>query len=169
MKRYLLDANIYIDAYDRYYRNEYFPTFWEKFETILNEHVVIPRVVKDEIIKSPWFSQWFEDHYEGDLLNHKDYAGQWQTILDFVKSSGLYKDVALTAQTTGWANDHIADPWLVAIAKEEDLTVVSEEVRDPNLGKGNLIKAAKIPDVCDKQKVRCIGRNEFFGEIGLSV
>lgn len=169
MKKYLLDTNIYIAAYDRYYLNEYFPTYWEKFAVILNDHVVIPKVVKDEITKSPWFLQWLADNHDGDLLNHKDYAEQWRTILDFVKSSGLYKDVALTAQTTGWANDNIADPWLVAIAKEENLIVVSEEVRDPNLGKGSPIKAAKVPDICDRQGVRCIGRNEFFGEIGLSI
>jgi hypothetical protein len=169
MKRYLLDTNIYIDAYDRYYRNEYFPTFWEKFEITLNEHVVIPKVVKDEITKSDWFHEWLDSNFQDDILNHKVYAEQWQAILDFIKSSGLYKDRALSAQVTGWANENIVDPWLVAIAKEENLIVVSEEIRNPNLDKGNPIKSAKVPDICDRQGVRCIGRNEFFGEIGLSV
>ena len=169
MKKYLLDTNIFIDAYDRYYRNEYFPTFWEKFAVILNEHVIILKVVQDEITKSPWFLGWLADNYEDSALNHKDYAEQWQVILDYVQSCGLYKDSALTNQTKGWANEAIADPWLVAIAKENELVVVSNEDRDPNLGKGSLIKSAKVPDVCEKQKIRCIGRNEFFGEIGLSI
>lgn len=167
--KYLLDTNIYIAAYDRYYRKEYFPTYWERFAEIINDYVVVPKVVKDEVTKSSWFLQWLADNYRGDILNHKDYAYQWQIILDFVRSSGLYKDEALTSQMTGWADDHIADPWLIAIAKEKDLIIVSEETRDPNLGKGNPIRRAKMPDVCDRQSIRCIDRNEFFGEIGLSV
>lgn len=169
MKKYLLDTNIFIDAYDRYYRSEYFPTFWEKFAVILNDHVVIPKVVKEEATKSDWFHEWLDSNFQDDILNHRNYAEQWQTVLDFVKSSGLYKDEALTKQTTGWANDPIADPWIIAIAKAEDLIIVSNEDRIPNLGQGNPIKRATIPDISDRQGVRCIGRNEFFGEIGLSV
>ena len=36
MKEYLIDTNIYIDSYDRYYRNEFFPTYWEHLSNILN-------------------------------------------------------------------------------------------------------------------------------------
>ncbi|MFC2401475.1 MAG: DUF4411 family protein, partial [Streptococcus sobrinus] len=28
--KYLLDSNIYINFYDRYYRKEFFPSFWQK-------------------------------------------------------------------------------------------------------------------------------------------
>lgn len=169
MKKYLLDTNIYIASYDRYYRNEYFPTYWERFSAVLNEHVIIPKIVKNEIIKSDWFLEWLNDNYQDEIVNHKNYSQQWQTILEFVQSCGLYKDAALIDQTRGWANENIADPWLVAVAKEEELILVSDEDRIPNLGKGSLVRAAKIPDVCDRQGVRCISRNEFFGEIGLSV
>jgi hypothetical protein len=169
MKRYLLDTNIFIAAYDRYYRNEYFPTFWEKFSVIINQNIVIPKIVKDEITKSDWFLEWLKVNYEDEIMNHKDYSQQWQRILDFVQSCGLYTDKALIDQTKGWANEVIADPWLVAIAKEEGLILVSDEDRIPNLGKGNLVRAAKIPDICDRQSVRCINRNEFFGEVGLLV
>lgn len=169
MKKYLLDTNIYIDAYDRYYRNEYFPAYWDKFSVILNDHVVIPKVVKEEITKSDWFLEWLKNNYQDGILNHRNYSQQWQTILDFVQSSGLYKDEALAKQTTGWANETIADPWIVAIAKEDSLVIVTNENREPNLDKGNPIKSAKVPDVCDRQGVRCIGRNEFFGEVGLLI
>lgn len=169
MKKYLLDTNIYLDACDRYYRNEYFSTFWEKFAVILNEHVILPKVVKDEITKNDWFHEWLNENFQDDILNHRAYVDQWQMILDYVQSCGLYKDSALANQTRGWANDTIADPWLTAIAKEDELVVVTNENREPKLGKGSTMKAAKVPDICDRQGVRCIGRNEFFGEIGLSV
>lgn len=169
MKKYLLDTNIYIGSYDRYYRNEYFPTYWEKFSTILNQHVVIPKIVKDEITKSDWFLEWLSDNYGEDVLNHRDYSQQWQTVLEFVQSSGLYNDKALTDQAKGWANEKIADPWLVAIAKEENLILVSDETKIANLGQGNPTSKAKIPDACDRLGIQCITRNEFFGEVGLLV
>lgn len=169
MKKYILDTNIYADCYERYYRSEYFPSYWEKFSVILNEHVIIPRIVKDEITKSDWFLEWLKTNYNDDTLNHKNYVERWQTILNFVQSCGLYKEKALIDQAKGWANENIADPWLIAIAKENDLIIVSDETRDPNLDKGNPIGRAKIPDICDRQSIRCITRNEFFGEVGLQV
>lgn len=169
MKKYLLDTNIYANAYERFYRNDYFPTFWEKFAVIMNDHVVMPKIVKDEITKSEWFHTWLEENYQDGILNHKNYSEGWQTILEFVQSCGLYTDKALTDQAKGWAQESVADPWLIAIAKQDELVLVSDETRIANLGKGNLVKAAKIPDICDRQSVRCITMNEFFGEIGLLV
>lgn len=94
MREYLLDTNIYIDSYDRYYR---------------------------------------------------------------------YKE------SRGWANEDIADPWIIAIAKELGLTIVTEEQKVPNLGQGNPVKSAKIPDICGDWGVRCISRNDFFEEVKLTV
>lgn len=169
MKEYLLDTNIYIDSYDRYYRNEFFPTYWENFSNILNSHVVIPKIVKNEITKSLWFQGWLNQNYSDDFLNHKDYSDQWQTILQFVQSCGLYKDSALIDQSKGWANEVIADPWIIAIAQKEHLTIVSEEQRIPNLDQGVKVRVAKIPDICEKMNIRCITRNEFFSEVELLV
>ena len=169
MKKYLLDTNIYIDSYDRYYRNEFFPKYWEIFSNVLDTHVVIPKIVKNEITKSLWFQGWLEQNYSDDFLNHKDYSDQWQAILQFVGSCGLYKDSALIDQSKGWANEVIADPWIIAIAQEMHLTIVSEERKIPNLGQGPKVKAAKIPDICERLEVRCITRNEFFSEIKLII
>ena len=169
MKKYLLDTNIYVHAYERYYRNDYFPTFWDKFSSIMNDHVILPKIVKDEITKSPWFISWLNENYQAEIVNHKIYSDNWQNILEFVQSCGLYTEKALTDQARGWAQEGVADPWLIAIAKRDELVLVSDETKIANLGKGNLVKAVKIPDVCDRQDVRCITMNEFFGEIGLSV
>lgn len=44
---YLLDSNIYINFYDRYYRKDFFPTFWVNFVDILNANVVIPKIIRE--------------------------------------------------------------------------------------------------------------------------
>lgn len=135
----------------------------------MSDHVVIPKIVKDEITKSEWFHEWLKRNYQDDILNHKSYSESWQIILEFVKSCGLYTDKALTDQAKGWAQEGIADPWLIAIARQDELIVVSDETKIANLGQGNLVSKVKIPDICDRQNVRCITMNEFFGEVGLSV
>lgn len=48
---YLLDSNIYINFYDRYYRKDFFPTFWSNFAGILNSSVVIPKLSSRKITK----------------------------------------------------------------------------------------------------------------------
>lgn len=60
MREYLLDTNIYIDSYDRYYRKDFFPTYWQQLSGILNSHVVIPIIVRDEITKNDWFLEWLK-------------------------------------------------------------------------------------------------------------
>lgn len=61
---YLLDSNIYINFYDRYYRKDFFPTFWFKFLSILNSSVVIPEIVVSENYQDPWFKAWLKDNYK---------------------------------------------------------------------------------------------------------
>ena len=168
MRRYLLDSNIYINFYDRFYRIKHFPTFWEILPTILNNCVVIPKIVTAENYQDPWFNSWLDTNCDGIVLNHKDYAQQWGEILQYISDSPLYKPEALSSDK-GWAHVRIADPWIVAIAKAENLTLVTNENRNPNLNGLNPSKAAKIPDICDDLGIRCIDMNTFFEEISLQI
>ena len=58
---------------------------------------------------------------------------------------------------------------MIAIAKRENYTIVTDEVKNINLSDKNPSKNAKIPDVCEEFKIRCISMNQFFVEIGLSI
>lgn len=168
MKQFLLDSNIYINFYDRYYREEYFPSFWTQLPKILNKYVIIPRIVVDENYHDPKFKKWLDNNFKKQFLNHKNYAEEWAEVLEHIKNSKCYKSEALTADG-GWAHEKIADPWLIAIAKKDKLTIVTEEIRNPNLHNPYGNKAAKIPDVCDDLMVDCIDMNGFFKEINLSI
>ncbi len=166
---YVLDTNIYIDFYERYYCHEVFPSFWTHFTDIINSgKVVIPQVVLNEQFQGEWFTDWLKHNFGGSVLNHKKYDAQWSGVINYIHESDLYKDLALLSEG-GWAHDRIADPWLIAIAKEEGFTVVSDEKKNVNLHTHKPHKAAKIPDVCEGLGVRCIDRITFFKEIGLKV
>ena len=51
---YLLDTNIYIAFYERYYPQRNFPSFWEKLVQTFQQEVVVPRVVMEETKNSAW-------------------------------------------------------------------------------------------------------------------
>lgn len=65
---YLLDTNIYIAFYERYYPQRNFPTFWGKLVQTFQQEVVVPRVVMEETKNSAWLNtlydrdMWFESN-----------------------------------------------------------------------------------------------------------
>lgn len=168
MKKYILDSNIYINFYERYYRFGVFPSFWDKFKEIMNDSIVLPKVVLEENVQDDNFRQWIKDNYLGDIINHKDYAENWADVINHLSNHDCYNDKVLTNDKS-WTHENIADGWLIAIAKKENLVIVSDELRNYNLNKNHPTKSAKIPDIADDFKVRCIDMNAFFEEIGLVV
>lgn len=167
--KYLIDSSTYLDFYNRYYRYDFFPTFWEKLEGIMNNSVVVPKIVLDEHYHDLWFKDWVERHFAHDILNHKNYVEDWGEVLAHVQTCGFYKASALAADR-GWSHEKIADPWIIGIAKKDNLTIVASELADPNRGvNGTQSKSAKIPDVARDLGVRCIDRNTFFEEVKLKI
>lgn len=165
---YLLDTNIYISFYDRAYWFDTFPSFWENFVPIMNRSVVLPTVVLNEIRKSDEFHQWLNETFNGDFLNHKDYAEEWGEVLSYIDSSPFYSQNALQTANS-WAHDDVADGWLIAIAKKEGYTIVSNETKNPNLNVAYPSKGVKIPDVALHFGIRSITMRDFFKEVGLKV
>lgn len=165
---YLLDSNIYINFYDRYYRMAFFPSFWDKLPSILKDSVVIPDIVVAENYQDAIFKKWLDDNYDKSLVRHQDYVQEWAEVIQYISDCGFYKPSALTSDK-GWAKQNIADPWLIAIAKKEGYTIVTAENKNPNLNPDNPSKSAKIPDVCDQLQVPCITMNDFFKIIHLNI
>lgn len=161
MTRYILDTNIYINFYERYYLFDYFPSFWAKFKPVLNQQVVLPKIVVDETYQSEWFKNWLEQNFTGAYCNHKNYDSDWATILQHIAQHHCYSEKALTDKGS-WTHEKIADGWIVAIAKKEGLTIVSSEIRNPNLNANQPSKSVKIPDIADDFYIPCIDMNSFF-------
>ena len=166
--QYLLDTNIYINFYDRAYRFEYFPSFWDAFEKVLNQYVVLPKIVVEETNKSDEFKKWLEDNFKGEYLNHKDYAEEWGQIIQHIAQHPCYSDKALI-DPRSCTHEKIADGWLIAIAKKDGLTLVTDERANPTLNAQNPSGAAKIPDIAKDFGIKCITMNEFFKEIGFKL
>lgn len=134
----------------------------------MNGSIVLPKVVLEENVQDDNFRQWIKDNYNGNILNHKDYAECWAEVINHLANHACYNDKVLTSDKS-WAHENIADGWLIAIAKKENLVIVTDELRNYNLNKNYPAKSAKIPDIADDFGVRCINMNEFFEEIDLVI
>ena len=165
---YLLDTNIYIAFYERYYPQRNFPSFWEKLVQTFQQEVVVPRVVMEETKKSDWLNTYMTETCGVNPIDHRQYWKQWDEVLKNVRNNPVYNNEALDSQN-GWSNETVADAWLLAIAKEEKYVLVTEEIKNVNLYKGGPVRSAKIPDVAKDIGVECIDRLEFFKRIELSI
>lgn len=165
---YLLDTNIYIAFYERYYPQRNFPSFWEKLVQTFQQEVVVPRVVMEETEKSDWLNTYMTETCGLTPIDHRKYWMQWAEVLNNVRNNPVYKNEALDSPN-GWSKETVADGWLLAIAKEEKYVLVTEEIKNVNLYKGGPVRSAKIPDVAEDIGVECIDRLEFFKRIELSI
>ena len=70
---YLLDTNIYIAFYERYYPQRNFPSFWERLVQTFQQEVVVPRVVMEETKKSKWLKTYMMDTCGVSIIDHRQY------------------------------------------------------------------------------------------------
>ena len=145
--KYLLDANIFIQAKNLHYGLDFCPAFWSWLVTQNNMGIVGSLGV-----------------VRGEFLDGEDNLSEW------VKSEGknLFTDVDEPAiqefsSVQTWLSDQnyadaeirdffdVADFQLVAYALAHDCTVVTHEAFE-----GGAIKKIKIPDVCEGLGIKCI-------------
>lgn len=161
---YCIDANVLIQAWQKYYSPDLCPDYWN----ILNDlgkqkRIFIPEEVKNEIIVAD-----SSDKTEDDLSKwlkrstipiHKpteNVIACWQRILQADPSHRLLVD--------NIKGRSLADPWLIAHALDKNATVVTKENMDSAMNS----KRVRIPNVCKNMGVRCIDDFEFIKEIGVN-
>ena len=138
--KYILDANIFIEAKHKYYAFDLCPGFWSS----LLHHNSMGNLESIDRVK-------------GELLEGNDDLAIWSkkvpglfasTNIGFVLTA--YRNIIQWAQRQAhFTNDaksefaRAADAWVIAYAKANNATVVTQEMPDPKSR-----KRIKIPDVC---------------------
>ncbi|WP_024299239.1 DUF4411 family protein [Methylomicrobium lacus] len=137
---YLLDANVYIEAKNRYYRMTVCPGFWEWMDLQFTfGHLGSIRMVFDELSKSgDELSEWVkarQPHFieVDDGATQEVFAKIAQFVVEYPDYTEPYTSSFLA----------VADPWLIAKAKILGATVVTHEVPVPP---GS--KKVKVPNIC---------------------
>lgn len=154
---YCLDANVLIQAWQKYYSPDLCPEYWESLNKLGELGIIfIPAAVREEIMRT-------EDNLSDWLKNSKipiiEINEQVTLELQNIYSSDP-KHKFLVDNTKARS---LADPWLIAHAIVENATVVTKEEK---ITQSNS-KKIKIPNVCENMGVRWMNDFEFLREVGV--
>lgn len=167
MNHYCLDANIFIDPWERDYPPSIFPTLWEKLPKY-KENFIIPKNIFDEIDppnsgltreerkqKHP-LRTWLEENQITPVSVPREI--QKLSLL-------LEKKYQIRPKISKGANQN--DLLLITYAKENQKTLVTLESRQPNPPKR--LSDYKIPLICIKEGVDCIDYIQFLEKLKISI
>ncbi len=149
---YSIDTSALIEAWVRHYPPDVFPTLWKRIEKLIGDGwlLAIDEVLRELERKSDDLHKWAKQH--GRLFVSTDQAimqragpviNQFPSLADPQSQRGK------------------ADPFVIALAMERNLTVVTAERSKPT--------KPRIPDVCQQLQVPCISLIKLFRWEGWNV
>lgn len=159
-EKYILDANVFIEAKRRYYAFNLCPGFWDS----LLHHNSMGNLESIDYVKK-------------ELLEGKDDLATWSkkipslfastdnkfvltdygAIIQWTQSQEHFRDAAKSEFASG------VDAWVVAYAKANNATVVTQEVSAPKSRKD-----IKIPDVCNHFDIKYTNTFDMLQKLGIS-
>lgn len=153
---YVFDTNSLIVLFNHFYLDR-FPSLWARFdELIVSGEIVSVREVYNEIVAyanvNSRLVQWAKGHrelFEQPSVEEMGFVAQIFSVAHFM---------ALIRKKETLEGRPVADPFLVAKAKVENTTLVTQEERREN--------AAKIPNVCEHFGVQYTNLEGFMEREG---
>lgn len=167
--KFLIDSNALMEPFRFYYAFDLIPAYWIELKKFFDSgQIVVLDAVKNEVDKGGddlalWLSTI--DNLVVIPKVTEETIKNYQDILEFIKSSGYYKEEAFRA----WAPSSVADPWLIASAKVNDFTLVTQEVPSGGLSKKTPNKKAKIPDIARFFEVKTISIYDMMRTLGIRI
>ncbi len=152
MTRYLLDANVFIQAKNLHYGFDFCPAFWD-WLTKKNSAGKVASIekVSDEIhAGDDELSSWVKQCGTNFFLAPDEAVIQALTDVSTWATGENYEPAAVSTFL------QIADYWLVAHAKAHNWTVVTHEVP------ADTIRKIKIPNACIGLGLRCMSPYEML-------
>jgi len=134
MSVFLLDANIFIEAYKRYYSFDIAPPFWLALKQNAEAGLLvsIDRVYQeinnyndDDELKR-WANNEFQNWFISD---NEDVFKAYREVIEW----GIHETQFTDAAKSEFAS--VADSWLLACAKTYNYILVTHEEYDPNIKK----------------------------------
>ena len=156
-QKYCLDANVLIQAWQKYYSPKFCPDYW----SLLNDFgekgkIFLPQNVFEEIVKTEDdLTNWLKD----SKIPIKEVDGLVANCLrDIYAANPLHKYLVDNTKQRS-----LADPWVIAHALKENACVVTKEEKVTALNTTRI----KIPNVCDNMGIRWINDFEFVEELNI--
>jgi len=149
---YVFDSNTFRTI--GHYYPERFPSFWER----LNEYTKDGKIVSVREVHNELSNQLVKKHLvEWVKRNKQIFLSPGPEEMEFVSEIFKVEHFQyLVTQKQRLRGTPVADPFVIASAKINGGCVVTEEEPKPN--------SAKIPNVCEHFKIKCMNLENFMKE-----
>lgn len=157
---FVLDANVLIDAKNRYYAFDLAPGFWASLIKLARTGEILSiDYIRDELAKgNDLLAQWaINDFFHAFIsTNEVDVIECYREIMIWVQGQDQFSDAAKAEFA------RVADGWLLAYAKAKGCIVVTLEVIKPDA------KAkVPIPNVCQALEVKFVNTFDMLRHFGV--
>lgn len=155
--KYCLDANVLIQAWQKYYNPKFCPDYWKVLIELGNQDkIFIPELVFEEITKTEdELSKWLKG---SKIPIRKISEGVTICLKRIYSDNPVHKNLVDNTKARS-----LADPWVIAHALYENATVVTKEEKITALSSTRI----KIPNVCDNMGIRWINDFQLIEELGI--
>jgi hypothetical protein len=141
--KYVLDANVFMEASRRYYQFEFAKPFWNGLISFSNDGVIcsIDKVLEEIQRGDDELKTWAENEYSDHFITTKDdgILQAYSTLVNWAQGQTQYNQ---NAKDIFMEKDN-ADTWVLSFALSKKLIIVTHEVFDANIK-----KRIPIPNVC---------------------
>ncbi len=148
---YILDTNTLSQIFRFYYRKN-FPSFWKRFDQMVKDgRILSTREVLRELgdgRKAELAYKWAKNHenlFPDPGIEEVLFVSRIFEVRHFQQNLQNKK---------GRPRKQVADPFVIAQAKQTGGTVVTEEAKPPN--------GARIPNICEYFKIPCISLQKLM-------
>lgn len=155
--------DFFIQAHPSIYPLDVVQSFWTKIKSLSDNGTIVSiDKVKKEIYDNSSHENelkiWCEANLpDGFFIITDSVLQNYITIVNWTNSMSLHYTNSAIQE---FLETELADPWLVAFAMSNNLTIVTYEKSEPN--RKNRIK---IPEVCNQFNVRYINTIEMLREL----
>ena len=156
-KKYSLDANALIQAWQKYYPRDFCPGYWDALDSLgAQQRIFVAEEVYSEIVRTEDdLCVWLKASRIPVHKISEDVTKCLKQIYDTDPSHRLLVD-----STKGRS---LADPWVIAHAMSAKGVVVTKEEKVTAVNSNRI----KIPNVCDNMGIKWINDFDFIREVGL--
>ena len=155
---YCLDANVLIQAWQKYYSPLLCPGYWDMLNHLGRQgRVFLPRAIYDEIMKvEDDLASWVKTC----SIPIKPYDESVTRCLQQIYSA----DAAHEYLVDNVKYRSMADPWVIAHALNGKAAVVTKEEKITGANRTKI----KIPNVCENMGIRYLTDFEMLAELSVS-
>lgn len=156
--KYCLDANVLIEAWQKYYNPKFCPDYWKVLSQLGKEGIIfVPTEVAEEIHRTEDdLSAWLKSSDIPVAKTTESVISCWQKIL------ASHPDHQRLVDST--KNRSLADPWVIAHAMDQSAAVVTKENKETAVN----TKRVKIPNVCENMGVQWMDDFTFLNRLNVS-